>query len=102
MLKIETQHMPEEAKVTLARWAPLVVSILVNGLLVGFWFGSAEGRLDAVEAHAGDLDVHMPLDEKLEIFVSRAEYLPQTKNIDDTLARIELKLDRAIEREIKQ
>ena len=96
------EQMTENIKSTVARWAPLAVSLVVNGLVVGFYFGSVETRLAHVEDHAADANVHMPLDQKMKIFVGRSEYATSGDEIRRALSRIETKLDRAIEREIEK
>lgn len=99
----------ETMRAVIRIWLPLVVSVGVNVYLVGFKLGSLETRLQTVEKTAGDHarseSVHMPLERKLELFVSRREYEAQKVTREAQIVELRgllldqgRKLDRILER----
>lgn len=58
------------------KWLPTVVAIIGCGAQLAYvahWMGAAEQKILAAHAHAVDQSLHMPLDKKLEVFITRRE-----------------------------
>ncbi len=97
-------------------WAPLILSLAVNIYLLGFKLGAVGERLEAMDGrlgnaeeriakHSSDKDVHMPLERKFDLLVSRREYSTKMAARDDQVAELRAllidqghKLDRIWER----
>jgi hypothetical protein len=85
----------------ISKWTPLLFSITVNVIWVGYTYGRYEQRMIPVESHIMS-ETHEKLSEK---FVLRNEFNLRTTQRDRELAtlgerllRIEDKLDRLLER----
>ena len=104
--------MSDARKETLFRWLPVftcLLGMLGQAAWLGNKWGVMETRMLAFEAHARDQISHMPLQEKLAIFLPRAEFA-QIKTARDAellalredfragLSAVNAKLDRLIER----
>lgn len=94
-----------QQKESLFRWLPTIAVIVGFVVQIGT-FSVWVGRLDQrIIGHVGDLSVHMPLEKKLEMFVSRTEYNAKVNQRDSefhelrrSLESLNTKLDRLIER----
>ena len=94
------------------RWLPVLVALggfIGNAIWAGRWSGAVEQRLVALESHQHDAVVHMPLEKKIDIFVTRQEFSGVTalRNIEvadmkrfyrEEFSSVNSKLDRLIER----
>lgn len=83
-------HVESDTETVIRRWMPVFITFIINVLAIGFIVGSYEMRLVNVEKHAYDKDVHMPMANKIALFVTRAEFESQT----NSLIRIENKVDK--------
>ena len=89
------------------QWATFILCLFnLIALLAGvFWWGAKiESRLEQTEKHANSESVHMPLSEKIQVFVLRQEWermnLQRTAEISElkkTLDKVDGKIDRLIE-----
>ena len=90
---------------------PLGVGIanLVLLLSMAYYFGSWVGSMDEFRnqslindksikqeliIHKSDMDLHMPLKEKIKLFVPRREQEVTNKSIENLLIKLDVKLDR--------
>ncbi|MFD0762973.1 hypothetical protein ACFQZW_12855 [Lutibacter aestuarii] len=53
-----------------------------------------EKDIDVLKLHANDINLHMPFEKKIEVFVPRVELDSRLKNMETMLERIEQKMDR--------
>lgn len=81
----------------LSKWAPLVVAIVTNLILVAYSYGKLEQRLGPIEKH---------IDRSSTDFVTRNEFIQRTDTRDREMADlkqairdIDAKLDRLLERQ---
>ena len=91
-----------------SRWLPTSVAVagfILQLTILSAWVGRLDQRLAAVEAHAADKVVHMPLTEKLTLFVPRAEYAAKVTQRDQEFSELRraienlgAKIDRFFER----
>jgi hypothetical protein len=83
------------------KWLPSIIAVLIQLAAVSYWGGTITARLGNVEAHSNSTTIHMPLREKVDMFVTRPEFAAEkAARTDDriTMRTIEQKLDRLIER----
>jgi hypothetical protein len=80
----------------LSKWAPLVVAIITNLILVAYSYGKLEQRLAPIEKHQ---------DRSSTDFVTRNEFTQRTETRDREMADLKqslrdmnVKLDRLLER----
>jgi len=52
------------------------------------WQTQVDNRLQVLEQHASDRVVHMPLEEKINLFVPRVEIDGRLKNIEDAIKEL--------------
>lgn len=101
--------MSTQAKEALSKWVPILITVLINVVTIGYWGGRIEARVTSIENHAHDEVVHMPLAKKFETFVPRTELTAMKSSRDLEIAEmksdnkaaffaINAKLDRLIER----
>lgn len=89
-------------KEALSKWAPLIVTLISNLVIVAYGYGKLEQRMTPIEAQLTTL-AH----EKLAAsYVTRTEYQAKVQQRDQQFAkqdewliRIEAKLDRLLERQ---
>jgi hypothetical protein len=93
--------MSQVQKDMLARWAPLLVALVTNLIVVAYGYGKLEQRLSPIEGQLAGLQ-H---DKLAGIYVTRVEFQMRTTQRDREMAnhaewmgRIESKLDRLLER----
>jgi hypothetical protein len=75
-------------------------TILLVGILVSQvrWQTQVDNRLQVLETHANDKVVHMPLDEKINLFVPRVEIYGQLNDIKASLQEIKADLKKNFEK----
>ena len=91
-----------EQKDFLSKWAPLVVALITNAVVVAYGYGKLEQRMAPIEIQLSAL-AH----DKLSVnYVTRSEFTMRTQQRDremerqsEWLNRIEAKLDRVLERQ---
>jgi hypothetical protein len=96
--------MSNALKDRLDKWLPSIIAVLIQLAAVSYWGGTITARLGNVEAHSNSTAVHMPMREKVDMFVTRAEFVAEKHSRADdrlTMRTIEQKLDRLIERGTK-
>ena len=81
----------------------IVYFLIVNFLfLLGIfaqqvrWQTQVDGRLQILEQHAADKVVHMPLEEKINLFVPRMEIDGRLRNIEESLIDIKSDLKKTL------
>jgi len=86
-------------------WLPQIISLVVNVYLIGFKLGEVNTQMEGLQKHVADKDVHMPLERKFELLVSRREYSAKMAMRDSQIAELRAllinqghKLDRIWER----
>lgn len=75
-------------------------TVLLLGLLVTQvrWQTQVDNRLQSLEKHQSDQVVHMPLEDKIKLFVPRVEIDGRLKNIESTLIEIKSDLKKNLEK----
>lgn len=68
-----------------------LVAIIINQAK---WQQHVDSKLLEFDKHVNNQTMHMPFKEKVEIFVPRIEIDSRLKNIENTLLKIENKLDK--------
>jgi hypothetical protein len=67
--------------------------------LVGFiisqsrWQENVDNRLNSLELHTKNVNMHMPFERKIEVFVPRVELDGRLQSIQNSLIRIEKKIE---------
>jgi hypothetical protein len=79
-----------------ANWITFANLILLVGLIVhqSKWQQSVDNRLEAFEEHRMDKIMHMPLQERIQLFVPRVELDSRMSRMEDALINIDAKLDK--------
>lgn len=95
--------MSNENKEAMARWLPLVVSIISYVVIIGMAYGRLDQRLVPLETHIATNTT----ENQIKIFVTRAEWMQRNDSRDKELAELKTalrdinsKLDRLIEHEM--
>src|SRR3990167_4681641 len=83
----------DSSRSRLSAWIPFAVSLLVslmgNAVLLGIFYGATQSELRNLrETDIGIKSEMMPMEKRLQVFVSRAEYVPQQKATEKELAEI--------------
>jgi hypothetical protein len=75
-------------------------TILLVGILVSQvrWQTQVDNRLQVLEKHANDKVVHMPLEDKINLFVPRIEIYGQLNDIKTSLQEIKVDLKKNFEK----
>lgn len=73
----------------------LMIGFIVN---VSMWKQKTDDRILHLEKHIDDKSLHMPFDRKIEIFVTRKEYL----SLIDKINRIDAKVDLLLQKELNK
>jgi hypothetical protein len=81
-------------------WAPMILTIIANLVLVAYGYGQLQQRLTPIEKHAAESE---------SVYVRRVEYVQKTtdrdremRDLKDDLRAISDKLDRIIERQSRE
>lgn len=74
----------------------IVLSILLS---LASWKERTDNRLDVVEEHAASSENHMPLENKIKIFVTRYEYIEMAKTLDMINTKVDMLLDKELNRD---
>ena len=96
--------MSSAQKETLQKWLPSLLTLLIQLVAISYWGGTISSRVSSIEAHANSETIHTPMAKKVEMFVTRTEFVAEKDaRADDriTMRTIETKLDRLIERSSK-
>jgi len=77
-------------------WLTLANFIILVSFVVTLakWQESIDGSVKHFEEHIDNKTVHMPMSEKIQIFVPRVELDNRLKNIEKILEKIEKKIDK--------
>lgn len=71
----------------------LLITFIIN---VSMWKQRVDDRLEHLEQHALDKNLHMPLHRKMEIFTTRNEY----NGMIDKINKIDAKVDLLLQKEL--
>lgn len=77
-------------------WLTLANFIILISFFVqqGKWQESVDNSINHFHEHTEDLNQHMPLARKIEVFVPRVELDIRLENMEKILEKIEKKLDK--------
>ena len=80
----------------------LTTMILVIGLFwkQASWQQKMEDNVEVLEEHRKSPLVHMPLTEKLEIFVTRNEFIQMKKTVETTNENVKLLLNNELNKKL--
>lgn len=78
-----------------SNWITFANLVLLIGILVqqAKWQQNVDNKLSQFEAHVHDSEMHMPFKDKIEVFMPRIELDARFHNIQQSLKRIEDKLN---------
>jgi hypothetical protein len=77
-------------------WITFANLILLLGIVVqqSRWQQSVDNRLEAFEEHRMDREMHMPIQDRIQLFVPRVELDNRLNRMEDALIKIDNKIDR--------
>lgn len=89
--------MTAQQKETTRSWLPTIVAVVAfvgQAIFIGTAYGQMEERLAQAARHASDQSLHMPLEKKLEMFITRHEVDQRSATRDREMADIRAQLSR--------
>ena len=77
-------------------WLPSITAailVMSNIVFCVKWMSDIENRMEMVEEHSKNSDVHMPWEKKIDIFITRREAEKADDDLKIMLRNIETKVD---------
>jgi len=75
--------MTQPTKETLAKWLPLIIALLGNAVVFGAFYGRTQAEIANIRIEL------MPMEKRMEVFVTRREYDSMKEMVRDTNQKVD-------------